>query len=411
MPIVGAPDQWTGPFFDHMRRVADPPAEQVIEQVIAAGSLGQVNRLLATLIRNDQAPPSELPGPVREFLQASAALPPWADQAKIARAQALFMEHGPLCLATLACASLPACYVARHEARVLMTTQKLAEHEQRRILETAHFVIEVMRPGGLSPFGGGVRTAQKVRLMHAAIRRLLLAPVPAGAAPDEAESFEEVLTQTRWDAEAWGLPICQEDLAYTLQTFGWVTLVSLERFGLDRVEEDREAFLHCWSVVGSLMGILPELLPTSVDEAERLYLSIQLRQKAATEEGRTLTRSVERFVEQSLREQRIGDGFVAPRLTRILIRELTPDEIADLLKVRPLAWWEQLLSYFIFRAVDRVVDKAEDATRRAKLHAFIRVRFGEVIVRHVSRLPRGWERGKFRIPAELEDEWGVKSDA
>src|SRR5690606_16277595 len=138
-----------------------------------------------------------------------------------------------------------------------------------------------------------------------------------------------------------------------------------ERFGVELTEERREAFLHCWSVVGLLMGILPELLPSSVDEAERLFLAIQARQKAATEEGRTLTRAQERFVEDSLRRQGIGGRFVAPRLTRMLIRELTPIEIAHLLDVRPPAWWEGLLSYFAFRAIDRVIDKAEGATRRS----------------------------------------------
>lgn len=406
MPIVGTSAQWTDAFLDRMRGVADRAPDEAVEQVIAAGSLGQVNRMLATLIRNDQAPPSELPAPVRDFL-ADSALPAWADPTKIAIAQSLFMEHGPLCLATLACASLPACYVERHEARVLMTTQKLADHEQRRILETAQFVIDVMQPGGLSAAGGGVRTIQKVRLMHAAIRRLLITPVPASASDQEARSLEEVLLRTRWDVAQWGLPICQEDLAYTLQTFCWVTLRSLERFGVDRDDDKREAFLHCWSVIGHLMGIVPELLPSTVSEAEQLFLAIQARQKAETDEGKTLTRAVERFVEQSLRQQRVGGSFVAPRLTRMLIRELVPDEIADLLAVHPLAWWEQALSYFLFRAVDRLVDVAEGATRRAKLRQFIRVRLGEAIVRHVARLPRGWERGRFRIPEQLEGAWGV----
>ncbi len=407
MPEAGPPEKWTHDYLDRMRGVADPPADEAIEKVIAAGSLGQVNRLLATLIRNDQPPPAELPPTVRDFLEVSAALPQWADPAKIAVAQTVFMSHGPLCLATLACASLPACYVQLHEARVLMTTQKLARHEQRRILETAQFVIEVMRPGGLSPAGGGIRTVQKVRLMHAAIRRLLIAPVPAGKDAGQAETFEDVLERTRWDSAAWGLPICQEDLAYTLQTFGWVTLQSLRRFGAELAEEQREAFLHGWSVVGRLMGILPELLPATVDEAERLFLSIQARQKAATDEGRTLTRALERFIEDSLRRQRIGGRLVAPRLTRMLIRELTPNEIADLLDVRPPAWWEGVLSYFAFRAIDRVIDKAEGATRQSKLRAFIRLRLGEAITRHMARLPRGWEREGFRIPAELEQKWGL----
>jgi hypothetical protein len=54
-------------------------------------------------------------------------------------------------------------------------THRLINHPFRRIVETAQFVLDVMAPDGLGHSGRGVRSAQKVRLMHAAIRHLILA--------------------------------------------------------------------------------------------------------------------------------------------------------------------------------------------------------------------------------------------
>jgi hypothetical protein len=404
MPIAGGAEQWTSAFFDQARLIGDPPADHAIRAVVESGSLRDVNRLLRTLIRNDQPPPGDLPAPVADFLLSSAQLPAWTDANTILAGQQVFVRHGPLCLAALACASLPFCYAQRSEALVLGTTQKLVEHEQRRILETAQFLIDVMQPGGLSPMGKGVRSAQKVRLMHAAIRNLLRAAPPQQMASER--TFEQLLLETPWDP-ANGTPINQEDLAFTLQTFAWVTLSSLERFGADLTPREQQAYLHAWSVTGALMGVSEDLLPSNPTEARTLFEKVRQRQQGETEQGKALTRSVERFVEGALRDRGVGGWIVAPRLTRMVMRELLPGQTADLLAVAPLAWWESITSYWIFRAIDRVVDSAALATGEDKVRVFIRARLGELVVRRLSRLPRGWQRDVFQIPDSLEHAWGL----
>jgi hypothetical protein len=406
MPIVGGPEQWTDVFLDQARLLGDPPADEVLRAVVSSGSLSAVNGLLRTLIRNDQPPPGDLPAAVAEYLVSSAALPAWADPDRILAGQQVFVRHGPLCLAALSCASLPACYAQRQIARVLGVTQKLVEHQQRRILETSQFLIDVMQPGGLSPTGRGVRTAQKVRLMHAAIRNLLAAPPPPEEDLARASTLEQALLSTPWNP-ADGVPICQEDLAFTLQTFAVVTLRSLERFGVELTAGEREAYLHAWAAAGALIGVSEDLIPSNVAEAELLFGKVQRRRQADTEDGRALMRSVERFVEDALRDRGVGGSIVAPRLTRMLIRELLPLHTADLLGVEPLAWWESITSYWIFKAVDRVVDRTDRLTDRDKLHRFIRGYLGELVVRRLSRMPRGWQRDAFQIPDSLEHAWDL----
>jgi hypothetical protein len=407
MPIVGTAKQWTDAFLDQARQLGDPPADEAIRRVLHSGSLGGVNALLRMLIRNDQPPPGELSAPVAEFLNATSALPLWADADRILAGQQIFVRHGPLCLAALACASLPACYAQRHEARVLGVTQKLVEHRQRRILETAQFVIDVMQPGGLSALGRGVRSAQKVRLMHAAIRNLLGTPPPESADLARASSLEQELLRTPWDP-ANGAPICQEDLAFTLQTFAAVILDALERFGVDLTIAEREAYNHAWSVAGALIGVSEDLIPSNAAEGRALFEKIQRRQQADTSDGRALMRSVEGFVEDALRDRGVGGSIVAPRLTRMVIRELIPAHTADALGVQPLSGVESVTSYWIFRAIDRAVDSADRATGRDKVRQFIRQRLGELVVRRLSRLPRGWQRDVFRIPGSLEHAWDIR---
>ena len=407
MPISGAVELWTDDFLDQMRLMGDPPADLAIRAILEAGSLGAVNGLLRTLIRNDQPPPADLSGPVGEYLVATAALPQWADHDRILAGQQVFVRHGPLCLAALACASLPACYAQHNEARVLGVTQKLVEHGQRRILETAQFVIDVMQPGGLAPLGRGVRSAQKVRLMHAAIRNLLRAAPPADEDLAQASTLEQALLRTPWDPSN-GTPICQEDLAFTLQTFGAVTLSALERFGVELTSAERESYIHAWSVAGALIGVSESLIPSNASEAKLLFEKIQRRQQGDTSDGRALMRAVERFIEGALRDRGVGGSIVAPRLTRMTIRELCPPHTAGLLGVEPLAWWETITSYWIFRAIDRVVDVGDRLTNEDKLRRFIRARLGDLIVRRLARLPRGWQRDVFQIPDSLAHAWGMR---
>jgi hypothetical protein len=122
----------------------------------------------------------------------------------ISQGEDVFGEFGLHLVAALFCASLPECYAVAKGAHVLVFTARMSKHPFRRIVETAQFVIDVMSPDGLGEYGMGLRTAQKIRLMHAAIRHLCK-------------------TQADWNPDC-GEPINQEDLAGTLMTFSTVAL-------------------------------------------------------------------------------------------------------------------------------------------------------------------------------------------
>jgi hypothetical protein len=74
-----------------------------------------------------------------------------------------------------------------------------------------------------------------------------------------------------------GLPCNQEELAYTLLTFGYVFLRSLRRLGLGLPSADEEAYLHAWNVVGHVLGLQADLRVDRMAEAEILFTQLQAR--------------------------------------------------------------------------------------------------------------------------------------
>lgn len=264
------------------------------------------NQTLVDWHSADKSLPPEIDAALRDYLREGQTLPPWADRTKIERAEALFMDYGALSCTLLFCASLPECYVIPDLSAVLHAAGQLEEHTDYRIRSTAAMIFPVMMKGGLGhPQGSGVAQILKVRLIHATIRNLLLRGTPAEAvaalgdqlhvksagvlpplegfaAADEPHSrgMHDVLLTHGWRVGADGLPCNQEELAYTLLTFGYVFLRSMRQLGLGLSASDEEAYLHCWNVVGHVLGIRRELLVDSMAEAAALMAQMQARGRA-----------------------------------------------------------------------------------------------------------------------------------
>src|SRR5499426_3866172 len=303
-----ADDRWSDELLDRMRREGDPLADATVRAVFGKGAVAAVNQLLTTLVRNDDIPAGPWPQELAEYLGASERLPSWADAALIRTGENVFLRYGLTSFGILACASLPECYVLRDVAAVLGTTQRLDAHARRRIFETAMMVLAVMAEGGLAPHGSGVRIVQKVRLMHAAVRYLILTPPPAAAAGPPSSLAETLLAQ-RWPAER-GIPLSQEDLAAVLLTFSYVMVRGWKHLGITLSPEEVRAYLHCWNVVGHVLGIRGELLAHNLEDAVRLFDAIKRKRAADNPDGRALTAAV------------IGvcESFAGP--SRILLRPI-----------------------------------------------------------------------------------------
>ncbi len=131
-------------------------------------------------------------------------------------------------------------------------------------------------------WGPGFLATHKVRYFHAEMR------------------YRALQAQPPFDVAKNGMPINQEDLAYTLLTFGYVIPVGLEKLGAIITRAEKEGFLHCWKIVGHLIGIKEELLTDDWDEAKELYEKIKNRQKGSSINGIRLTNAICTFITRQL---------------------------------------------------------------------------------------------------------------
>jgi hypothetical protein len=364
----------TDAFLDRMREVADPPADRAIQAVFQSGDRAAVQRVLDTVQRNDEFVPDALPAPVRQYLEELPEIPE-PEQALIQEGQDLFAEHGPEVMMILACYSLPAAYAARKGVQVLYRTGYLADRPNIRLFQTSQMVIDVMTPGGLGPKGRGRVTAQKVRLMHAAIRHLLLTD-----------------TKNPWPAE-FGVPINQEDLAGTLMTFTHVIHMGIEKLGIDRPWPP--GWLNAWQAVARILGIVDELIPTNPAQATELCETIDRRQVQPSPEGRALTQAL---LEMLAHYSPPGLKGMPAALMRLFL----PEPVAEGLDV-PHHWFdEELLSIGVY--FERVLERiAPSGSRRGAYRTF-----GTHIVEMLVKAEVG-RRPEFRIPTNLRDTWQLSA--
>ncbi|MGO4378226.1 oxygenase MpaB family protein [Pseudoduganella sp. RAF53_2] len=297
------------------RRTADPLADDTISRILGAwenhpdpdlnhtqwDAIAIVNREIARWEYNGQLDgwqaspgvPPHIAEALEDYVRIGRILPSWADAAKIARAEDMFIDGSMLSCTLLFCASLPECYVIPDLASVLHAAGQLEQHTEYRIRSTAAMIFPVMMRGGLTaPEGGGVAQTLKVRLIHATIRHLILRGNPGDAvasnAPAEipplpmagpAASFHQSLFTQGWNVQRAGLPCNQEELAYTLLTFHYVFLRGLRTLGLRETRQNEEAYLHAWNVLGHVLGIERRLMTDTMDQAKLMFDSIQLRSR------------------------------------------------------------------------------------------------------------------------------------
>jgi hypothetical protein len=291
----------TSALLEDARGWGDRPADELV------GRLGDrvwaVNALLRGVRRNDAPLPDTLPEDVRHFLMTEASTPPFLNRTRVLGAQAWAQRHLFQITVALFCASLPSAYAAAKGARVLLGTGRMQQDLDRRINETARFVLDILTPGSLEPSGASLSAIRKVRLVHAAVR-----PLVRGRISDE-------------------VPINQEDMLGTLTGFSVLVLRALRRMGVHVESSAAEDFYHLWRGVGSVMGVREELLPADLEEANVTADLIAERQFRASADGHILMAGLLRRMEEHVDLPGMRGS------PRFLVRYLLGDRLADILAI------------------------------------------------------------------------------
>ncbi len=380
-PVAGP---WTDAELDVWRTVGDEPADEAVAAYFAAVAPASPGSLMHSLVEHLDVPPEDRVPAIADFLAAAGQLPSWADPARLVAGQTVFGNLIVHQFTALYLASLPSAYAAARGVHVIWLTARLQDDPQRRLNETAQFLMDVTAPGAFAAGGVAIDRILHVRLMHAAVR-WLIDHQDGVARPADADPLVRPAAPM-W-ATSWGRPVNQEDLAGTMATFSTVVLTALRRSGvkLDAVAE--EDFVHLWAVIGHLLGIHDELLPRDLAAAEVLQRAVFTRQQASSAVGRDLTTTL-----LGLLHDRLPRFVVA--LAPAMARRYMGDGVADMVGVpksrvaKPILWLLVLFTRLTTRPDAQVPRWVSDRIGRRLMEGLL------IASRHGERVP-------FAIPESL----------
>lgn len=374
---------WNSEDFEHYRMLTDPLADHTVRLIIEKEGKEGINQLFSLLRENHDISNVTFPEPVEDYFQETSKLPDWVDWDKVNLGEQVFTKYGPEISMCLLCKSLPEAYACAKGAKVLYATGRLSEHNgslsvfTRRLMETAQFVMNVCSPGGLSPNGAGIVTAQKVRLIHASIRYYL--------------------RNYHWDLSN-GEPINQQDMAGTLQSFSTLILQGLTQLNIQLSQDEKEGYYHIWHIVGHIIGLREELNPKNYEDGFNLGKAILKDQMAASSEGVELTKAVYQFMEHTL------PGNLLNHVPEAMIRFLAGNEVADVLEVRPYSKLQKLI---IPRLLGEVFESESDAMDlnhfRDKLVERLNMHLLQSMLLHFNDN----KKVRFYIPPSLKGMWNL----
>jgi len=142
----------------------------------------------------------------------------------------------------LLASSLPRGYAAPCLTEILTISKDLERHPFARLMGVVQLLLNISDGDAFQPQGRAIVTAQKLRLLHAGVRRITAQYRP------------------RYEA-MFGIPVNQEDRLATIMGFSYLLIDGIHRLGLPLQDEEAEDLYYLWQVFARLMGIHPEGRP------------------------------------------------------------------------------------------------------------------------------------------------------
>lgn len=178
-----------------------------------------------------------------QFYKTYSTLPNWAQLADLKLGQQVFLAYSAAIGLTLYYRSLVPGFSIPKIAAVLQATKYLAPPSSRervvaRLTDTGAMLAACcLDVQSILPGGEGWKTALRVRVLHAKVRKALL-------------------QRNDWKVEELGVPINQEDMAATLLGFSSNALLGIEMIlGFALGQKEQLAYLAYWRYLGWLLGV------------------------------------------------------------------------------------------------------------------------------------------------------------
>ena len=369
-------------FLDALRSSGDPEADAAVATLIADGGLGAAGAIFKLLKANDTPLPPDAPQALKDFMAATATLPPGLDQARLANGGQAFMRNALPSVVVLLASSLPRGYAAPCLCEILGISGDLQHHPYGRLMGVVQLLINISDANAFQPHGRAIVTAKKLRLLHAGIRA-----IAAKYRPNYAGRF--------------GVAVNHEDMLATIMGFSWLLIEGVRRLDLPLGEQEAEDLYYMWRVFALLMGIHPpgkphddSLIPSTIADAGTFYESYVRRNDTTAERnpyGVVLTQAnlamMTAMVWWPLRI--IGVGW-APRIA--MTELLTPEELARV-------GLSPLVGHSLIKAVLATILRLG---RDVGIHTSFAARLSRLLLQGMVDLDR---RGEvpFSIPLSQED--------
>ncbi|MGW0390604.1 oxygenase MpaB family protein [Streptomyces sp. NPDC003042] len=368
---------YTPASMDALRQAGDELADATVATLFERGEIGKFNTLMRYVSTVGAPLPDGLPDVAREYLHATSTPPDWVDWGEMEKARLFFTDNNVHISTALSFASMPACYVIPHVARLLSASHSLS-YPSKRMAETGQFTVYLMQPGAFEAGSRFIPAAQKVRLLHASIRHHLA-------------------REGRWDVESLGRPICQEDMIGGQMLFSLLVLDSLHRLNIHMSVDGAEAYFYAWRVVGAMLGVDPAHAPRDLESARQFFDLYMTRHMGPSEEGAHLTRQLIDLYEE------VVPGTLFDPVVSALIRYLIGDTCADWLEVPRTAWDT------VVKTVPSLLGVLETIEDSSPLGAWALDRLGHLTtVFELSSLTRGRVM-HYTIPEQLKKDYGVST--
>lgn len=226
---------------------ADPLADAVVGD--PAGPVA--GRAVRTMMEHGVAAVTDPPPTVRALIDQVTAEPAWLERDRLDRASDVLVRYSAQWGLVLGAASLLAGADNWIAAKPLLLTGRYGTQPAVRSIEVGEWLSRVVLPGGMAVDGPGFQHTVRVRMIHAHVRR-------------------HITRNAEWDEAAWGVPVPQPYMAFTLAEFGHISLAAMAKLGVRLRPDELDDIYHLWRYVGHVIGVDPALNP--VDEADHVRI-------------------------------------------------------------------------------------------------------------------------------------------
>lgn len=320
----------------------DDEVDNLMAGLLRNGQVPAVNTAMRSWVNNGDALPSSLPANLATWLQKVNKLPSWADRAKLRLAADFNRRKDTYLFMLYGLGSGIMSTVIPREAKSVYWSAGGADM-QDRAAKTFTFGYDLSEANAFDASGQFVVTANKTRLVHAAVRHLL---------PQS----------TRWSAvadEPNRIPISNGDILVTFHSLGTYVHKKLKEWKVPMTAAEEVAFLHQWQVAMYLLGVKQEFIPQTwaaayaqSDQALSPILAPTREGKELAEDLLGLTAQIDlgvtrgflnEFVRYALSHQ-VGDWLELPRdyVAATLVRTGWPTYIAfreGLIPIMPVTFY------------------------------------------------------------------------